>query len=224
MIISNSKKFIFIHIFKTGGTSMNSLLGPHMNFSFKLVYWFKIPAKIWKVIELIFGLSDYGQRYITGYHKHVTAQEVRDKMGQSKYGNYFSFCFVRDPYDLMISLYSYIKQHREHKFYEIAHSLAFNEFVIFYLLQKPRRQSDFIFDKNGKCLISKIAKYESINEEISDLSRILGVEGKIQKLNSSIRSKNLADYWTEQKVAEEFERYFALDFEKLGYSYLKDRL
>jgi len=70
-------------------------------------------------------LSDRGNKWINGVHKHVKAKVIRDYLGKKTYDKYFKFSIVRNPYDLQVSLYHYIKQSKEHRDYEIANKLSF---------------------------------------------------------------------------------------------------
>jgi len=77
MIISNSKKFIFIHIYKTGGTSVSSTLIKYARLIEKIAAFY--PTKyLVTIINKIFGLGDYGNSWINGVHKHAKAKEIRD--------------------------------------------------------------------------------------------------------------------------------------------------
>jgi hypothetical protein len=102
MIISNSKKFIFIHTHKCGGSTITELLSPY---------------SCWNDIELgvtTFGetlQSVYKQRF--GLWKHSDAREVRNVVGNETFETYFKFGFVRNPFFRTISFYTFIaKLHR----------------------------------------------------------------------------------------------------------------
>ena len=70
MIISHTKKFIFVHIYKTAGTSKSKILLPHARFIEKISSYYPSYILI-KIINHIFGLNDLGNKWIKGLHKHV---------------------------------------------------------------------------------------------------------------------------------------------------------
>jgi len=74
-MISRIHKFIFVHIPRTGGTSIEC------NISEKIEI-----KKLWTL-------------------KHLTAKGIFDKIGKNKWDKYFKFTFVRNPWDRVISLY-----------------------------------------------------------------------------------------------------------------------
>jgi len=104
MIISHSKKFIFIHLEKCGGTSVESALQPHLDWG-----------------DIIIGGTVYGQstqdflftRY--GAQKarndflwtHSTARQIYRYLGKDKWKDYQKVVVVRNPVDLAKSLYSF---------------------------------------------------------------------------------------------------------------------
>ena len=86
-IVSNKYRFIFIHIPKTGGTSIaepdyeggNGALAGYL------------------------GEQDYAQA------GHIRAVGLKQRIGAS-WDQYFKFAFVRNPWDRLVSLYHYFLQ------------------------------------------------------------------------------------------------------------------
>lgn len=73
-MISHKYKIIFIHIPRTGGTSIEKAFDKNM----------------WKNAPL---------------EKHLSAKEARKKYGKKAWEDYFTFSFVRNPWDRVISLW-----------------------------------------------------------------------------------------------------------------------
>jgi hypothetical protein len=92
MLISHQHKFIFIHIGKTGGTSVETTLCRHLGLDFEETE--KSPMGEW--------------------WKHVWAEDMRRRVGQQTWNDYFTFAFVRNPYDMILSLYSMYTQYPEY--------------------------------------------------------------------------------------------------------------
>lgn len=93
MIISHEHKFIFIHIGKTGGTSIEKVLCERLDIDFE----------------------DTKKNPRNGHWwKHAWAREVRDLFGSEIWEEYFTFAFVRNPYDMLLSLYSMYTQYPEY--------------------------------------------------------------------------------------------------------------
>jgi hypothetical protein len=101
MIISHKNKFIFIHVPKTGGTSIVRALYPYLDMSQDVVMGGHPDHEDKKDV----------QRIKSGeIHKHSTSQEIKNFVGEEMWDDYFIFSFVRNPYDRIVSTYEWWKQ------------------------------------------------------------------------------------------------------------------
>lgn len=96
MLISNSHRFIYVHLHKCAGSSVEFALSDTLEWN-----------------DLLLGSTPYGERLMKlysplfGLHKHSTAMQVRDKVGAALWQSYYSFSTVRNPYTLATSQYTY---------------------------------------------------------------------------------------------------------------------
>lgn len=107
MILSKSKNFIFIHLEKTGGTSIEEFLTPFLSWD-----------------DILFGGVTYGQDIINIYRKyfgdaymldkglwkHSNAEDIKKYLGLKEWKNYYKFATVRNPEKLMKSLYFFTER------------------------------------------------------------------------------------------------------------------
>lgn len=97
-VISNSRRFVFVHVPKCAGSSITRLLS-------------KVTE--WNDIEL--GTTPYGKRILAPYaarfglQKHSTAAEIRAVMGAGLWNEYVSFAAVRNPFARAVSTFQYLK-------------------------------------------------------------------------------------------------------------------
>ena len=165
----------------------------------------------------MFGLGDYGNKWINGVHKHAKAKQIRDYLGKNIYDKYFKFSIVRNPYDLQVSLYHYIKQSKGHRDYEVANKLSFKEFVRREISNKALRQSDFLNDEKGNMIVDYIGKIEELQQSMGDICNKIGIQQvDLGHKNKSDRKSNYMSYYDEE-LKEEVYEYFKEDFELFGY-------
>ena len=98
MIISKSKNFIFIHIEKTGGTSIEEALLPFLSKN-----------------DIIFGgvtLDNTQKKLETELWKHSDANRIKEEV-KEKWNTMYKFSIVRNPIEIMKSFYFYINKNLE---------------------------------------------------------------------------------------------------------------
>lgn len=97
MIICNSKKFVFIHIHKTGGSSFEMGMEPHMAWN-----------------DLILGSTEHGERINKYYNsrfklgKHYSIRDVELACGNEIVDSYVTCTMVRHPVNRAVSLFNFV--------------------------------------------------------------------------------------------------------------------
>ena len=104
MLISDSHKFIFVHIRKAAGSSIRDILTPISNPIPKDVVS-KIKSKILKIE------TNY-QKFTFGGHSPIL--QGKNIIPKELYEDYFKFAIVRNPYTRLVSEYEYIKGLQDH--------------------------------------------------------------------------------------------------------------
>jgi hypothetical protein len=98
MIISKSKNFVYIHLDKCGGTSIETALEPFLSWD-----------------DIIIGSTPFGEKMYLAYQeknnslrKHSNYLDIKNFIGND-WNSMYKFATVRDPKKIMISLYFYVK-------------------------------------------------------------------------------------------------------------------
>lgn len=102
MIISHRLKYVFIHIPKTGGTSIKHILTTSEKFKFDESGWSLGNEHNLKKYDNVCDLFCHAS--ISETHKYLLSKHYNPK-------EYFTFAFIRNPWDMIVSYYEYYKQY-----------------------------------------------------------------------------------------------------------------
>jgi len=181
MKISTEYKFVFIHIPKTGGTTLADTLPGADHNAMNFPHW------------------------------HVNAKYISNNI--ENYSDYFSFAFVRNPWDRLYSIYRYnrayeayyrkLPQYLTHGinyFFECDFKTWLLEKKTWWHFDKSKDclptqidlQSNYLIDINNNNITSYIGKYEKISNEYTQICDKLGVDVKI--LGNLSKSSRLKDF------------------------------
>jgi hypothetical protein len=216
-IVSTSKNFIFIHVPKTGGVSIHSILHRHDDVPPRLT------ALLRTANQLCFGL-DNREVHIGNFHyfdHHPRAEHVCARIGAGKYDSMISFVFVRNPWSWVVSNYAYRQKVLAPVMPQIPRQ-TFEEYLEG-MEQGPNlahgglyHQSDFLFSSAGTQLLSCIGRFESFAADLARISAMIGIPfEKVPALNQSSHA-DFRQYYTPQ-TSDLVRRLYAPDIERFGY-------
>ena len=168
MIISIKNKFIFIHTFKTGGSSIQHALNT-------------IGAG---------QVDKFGDLEISF---HSRAYWITEIMGKELFDSLFSFAFVRNPWDIQYSLYKYmLRNKKHHRHEEIIKTRNFEHYLkLTYYKFLERRydngddldmQMSFVCDKDSRQIVKYIGRFENLNNDFDYILNEIGFDPKKIKL------------------------------------------
>ena len=192
-MICDKHKFIFIHIRKTGGTS----------------------------IERVFDeTAGHGASEVS--YKHATAQELK-KLMPFKWDSYFKFTIVRNPWDWLVSRYTWsAKTHNYitcNSFKEFTTNIC-NNIVTGYpdwILDACMPQIDMI-SIDGKVCVDHIYRFENLQDEFNDLCQTLKLSNIELPQTTKSKHKHYTEYYDDETREIVAEKY-AKDIEYFGYKY-----
>lgn len=158
--------------------------------------------------------------------EHRTLSSYVARQGYDNMQSFFKFCFVRNPWDRLVSWYYY----HNHKMYKPRTKKMFRSWVnrgcphhwnklfhddVNWSEDSPLRLSSWL-SPVGPVRFDKIFKTEEYEEAISFLNEMLGINIKPNLLNKSVRGdyRYYYDDITSQKVSDLFSRDIAqFDYE-----------
>jgi hypothetical protein len=218
-IINNKYKFIFIHIPKTAGTSLS-------------VYY----GQIMTPIDVEIGGSAIGeilQPYYMkrfGINKHSAANTFKYILGDKVFNDYYKFCFVRNPFDRIVSVYKFLKtwlpnsMATEHaKIFENFNSLM-DMLNSEYWQNTPgvdnmfQPQAYWVLDVNNKMLVDYVGRVENIVTDIHALNKSLNLELPMFDISLNQSLKNKENITITKGGIELIKNRYAIDFDTFNYS------
>lgn len=216
MLLSNRYNFLFVHIAKTGGTSVRAALNP--------LRWrdpMYLPQFICSKLSHLTG-HRLGSKFPR--HAHIIA--AQEMLPTEYFNGLFKFAFVRNPWDLQVSSYHHIRRERPQV---MAHIKDFPDFIRWKLdPERPYQyhvdtsiqlQSDYLIDLHGKLLTDFIGHYENLQEDFDTVCRHIGVAQR--PLPHKRQAKTRQDYrsYYDDETAERVAEFFKADIEALGYRF-----
>jgi len=161
MLISQSKQFVFVHVPKTAGTS---------------------------ICEALAGMND---TVISCKLLHPPAKKIRQELGEQKWGGFYKFAFVRNPWARLVSWYNALQEHPplpQHKRVrdELSDFKSFVKYGVNYGLPIWRNQIDWI--SYGVLFFKKIVgRFETLEEDFAVVCKHLGMTPELPHTNATSR-------------------------------------
>jgi len=215
MSICYKHKFIFIHLQKTGGSSIHTVLGQ-----------LKLVQNSEKYLTGRISSDVSAQKFpYTHYWHHLKASDVRKIVSEEIWNTFFKFTFVRNPWDRTVSMFFYAKKstsnpssvhwgrHYPDKFEDWLREVH----------GKGVPQCNFITDEDGKLLVDFVGRFERLEEDFKRVCKITGLLNiNLPHVRKSAH-KHYSEYYTRQTrqfVADCYKK----DIELFGYRFEDNRL
>ena len=115
---------------------------------------------------------------------HTNAKEYKDFLGHD-YDNFFTFTFVRNPFDWQVSMYFFMKEQKNHFQHEIINNLDFNEYIDWRVNEDFQLQKSFVIDENNELIVDFIGKLENIDRDFNYVQERLNIKTNLPHVNKS---------------------------------------
>jgi len=203
--LSDSKKFLFIHIPKAAGTSIRQVLEPC-------------------------GVTDYLsyskgiEKYIMARKKfppHLTYVAAADLLTVDL-NRFYKFTFVRNPWDRFVSMYEYYRKDTKHAMHQRCMSCSFGDFIDDVTARRAsfdtRNQIDYIVPPARLGPLDFIGKVENIGNDFSNICRALGIENTVLPVLNTTNHQHYKSYYSDA-LKREIEEFCRPEIEMFGYTY-----
>jgi len=207
MVISDSKDFLFVHVQKAAGSSIRRLLEP---------YALHPPRTAWNKLRSRLHLQPDYRRFCFGGHAPLRHAEA--VMPARRFDEIFKFAFVRNPWDRLVSWYSYVLQHPEHgRHRRIARLGGFEAFVEYEIRRDKISQLEMLSDSTGRLRVDFVGRFETLHEDFEKIRARLDLEGRLVPYNVS-RHDAYRSYYT-ARTRDRVARHWAAEIEAFGYAF-----
>jgi hypothetical protein len=165
---------------------------------------------------------------------HTLASEMREQLGPEQWEGYYSFGFVRNPWDRLVSWWGMYQDLPRSLFaypfwrYVLQRSHSFEEFLLICTDAVPtanttesavRPQWHYFADEQGKQIVDFIGRFENLQQDLDIVATQCGLPlGPPGLFNTARIKRDYREFYTpvlRDLIAERF----SVDIEKFGYSF-----
>ena len=191
--INHDLKAIFIHVHKTGGSYVASVLKQYYGFE---TYYLKRPDHDKFCLNRIKNpkQKNYENRVHGVYVYYKTSVELNKRMGMTpqKWDSYYKFTFIRNPYDRMISGWNHMNPSIPFsKYVLLKHCVPDMEYIHVFM-----NQVRHVVNERGQILVQFIGRFESLEEDLDRVLTNLGVYYRIHNPYQRVNKHEHAHYST----------------------------
>lgn len=207
MLVSESHRFIFVHVQKTAGTSITEVLGPLA---------LQPPAgRIRRLASDLRLVRDWRRH---AFRKHSPLRRAERVLPPDVFRSFYKFAFVRNPWDRLVSWYEFILQDTSHKRHGGTRRLpGFEDFVRRELGRPRRAQWWMLVGRDGALGIDFAGRFEHLETDMAAICGRLGIPYRpLPHVNRTVRRAPYQEYYSAELAALVRERW-APEIEAFGY-------
>ena len=215
MILSHGRRYIFVHIPKTGGTALTLALEDRAMKDDILV------GDTPKAVRRRRRLKEAG---LTGtLKKHARLAEIEPVLPQTALLDYFIVTLVRNPWDRMVSYYHWLRTQRfAHEAVDLARDLPFPAFVRHPATRQAfghGHYASYVTDRAGEERCDLFIRLEHLDTDIAPFEAHLGFRlAPLAPANVSDRARDWRTYYDDATAAVVAET-CATDIARFGYAF-----
>jgi len=209
MVISYMRRFLFVHVYKAAGMSIEKALKSYDVRAGLLGHPLAEQERLLRAL----GVNPA----ILGMQRHVFAAEIREALGSELFNKLFKFAFVRNPWDLQLSLYHFNVARPEFSPRKPAASFEEHIGTMEPIEHAIGQQRQFLIDGDGKMLVDYVGRFESITDDFAEICGRIGLDAL------TLEHVNRTDHppWTKSYDRRMFEIVRTVhrpDIEAFGYA------
>jgi hypothetical protein len=180
--------------------------------------------------------------------KHETIRQIKDNIPVDDFNNYFKIGFVRNPWDWLVSYYSYYHENDHSKGVVLKNgilergankfgNISFKQFISIiekeageYRTRKNlsqlkypfQPQHKYLIDENERIIVDFVGKYENLDNDWNILTEKLDINNSYRSMKlerlNSTHDKDYKTYYDDADV-ERVYKIYKKDVDLFGYSF-----
>ncbi len=222
MLLSNRHNFLFVHIPKTGGTSVRAALKSVCRRD-RLFFPTLVCHRISALCQHRIGAK---------LPRHAAAIAAREMLPRDLFDDLFKFALVRNPWDRLVSAHLHFVRERQDVLRAIKVT-TFDEFARWLVTEghayrgirctlvdvMRRPQTEYLVDHHGAYLVDFVGCYERLADDFGEIVSRLGVAQL--DLPHKRRAQTRSDYRKKytDNLAELIGDYYRHDVAEFGYAF-----
>lgn len=222
MLLSNRHQFLFVHIAKTGGSSVRSALGA--------LCWrdpLQFPAFI------CHRLSHFtGHRIGVKFPRHAAVIAAKEMLSPAHFDSLFKFAFVRNPWDRLVSAYHHFQREQQ----AILQNQRIGEFRDFaqwivndcgsyrgskhvFVAAVRASQAEHLVDLKGDRIVDFVGRYEQLEQDFCEICQRIGAPAPgLPHKRKSDKRQDFRTYYDDQ-TAELVGQWYQADATSFQYCF-----
>ena len=214
MIISRGRSYIFVHIPKTGGTSMALALEAR---AMKDDVMMGDTPKALKRRRRLKDVQARGRLW-----KHSTLADIDGLVSTDEIAAMFTFTMVRNPWDRAVSYYHWLRAQRfANPHVTLAQALSFGDFLRHDMTRRSLQAwpaASYMRDATGREQADLYIRLEHFAQDAAPLTAHLGFAIDLPHENASARRKDYRSYY-DDSLATLIASVCAEDIARFGYAF-----
>ena len=215
MIISRGRRYIFVHIPKTGGTALSLALERR---AMKDDILIGDTPKARARRRRLDGVQAAGRLW-----KHSTLADIEGLASPAEIADWFVVTLVRNPWDRAVSYYHWLREQRfDHPAVVLAKRHDFARFLADPGLQASlaaAHYGSYVTGRDGVERCRLFARIEHLQGDLAPFETHLGFRiGAVSRANASVRTRDYREYFNDSTAAI-VARVAAADIARFGYRF-----
>lgn len=200
---------IFIHIPKTGGSSIEDMIWPDIDS--------RSEEDLWKGF-----VRPFYNKYQTGGLQHLCAHQIRDEVERDFFRDAYKFTMVRNPWDKVISQFVFMQKRDDlRRFIGMEREATLAEYLELILKKEHvqwMEQHRFFLDENGEVMVDDILRFEHFKKDVASVMSRLGITFETFLHRKKGDRRHYSTYYDPQ-TKEMVQEIYAKDIALLGYEF-----